>query len=201
MVKRLDLETLRIKLGRALYDSTFKDPGGPAWLNVPKEVQDGFIRMVGVIFNKMFEEDPVELARFFVDERLNKEEVDLIVTQARQQGKTFRMMQQENCFVQRSALFTLCEDMLKALYDLVEDTPQATLPILEQFQRYTDALEEIKVASNPKKMREKAVGLHASEKGRYGSLGKKHAAAQRQKNFDRSSAILDADGKPMEPSK
>lgn len=152
----LDIETLRLRIGRKLYQDTFKDDGGPAWLTLPTEVRDGFVRMVGVMFNELFECDPTELAEFFVDEGLNKEEFDLIITQARQQGKTFRQMQQQNAFVQRSALFTMAEQMLQDLYNIVEDTPQATEPILAQFQQYADALAQIKEAADPKKIRENA---------------------------------------------
>ncbi len=154
----LDLETMRIRIARKLYDDTFKAPGGPAWLTVPKDVRDGFIRMVGVMFNELFEEDPEDLARFFVDEGLNKEEFDMVILQARQQGKTFRVMQQQNAFVQRSALFSLAEQMLGDLNSMAEEAankdPCYDGPVLTQ---YADALEEIKAAADPMKIRESAM--------------------------------------------
>jgi hypothetical protein len=187
--KPLDIETLRIRIGRKLYEDTFKENGGPGWLTIPADVRDGFIRMVGVMFNELFEEDPVRLAEFFVDEGLNKEEFDSIIMHARQQGKTFRTMQQQNAFVQRSALFTLCEAMLQDLYNIVEDTPAATEPILAQFGEYAAALEQIKDAADPAKMKAKAMLVTADEVGDW-----KPGDAQSEKPL---SGILGADGKPM----
>lgn len=187
--KPLDIETLRIRIGRHLYEDTFKEKGGPGWLTIPKDVQDGFIRMVGVMFNELFEQDPVALAEFFVDEGLNKEEFDHVIQQARQQGKTFRTMQQQNAFVQRSALFTLCEAMLADLYNIVEDTPAATKPVLDQFAEYTAALAQIKEAADPAKIKAKASIITADEAGDW-----KAGDAQSEKSL---SGILGADGKPM----
>ena len=197
MTKPLDLETMRLRIGRALYDDTFKEPGGPAWLTIPTDVRQGFVRMVGVMFNALFEEDPTELARFFVDEGLNKEEFDLIVTQARQQGKTFREMQQQNAFVQRSALFTLCQDMLAHARDVIE-TPPETLGEQDMLNGEVDvyevALEQIKEAADPVKIRENAV-LVADEKGKW-PVGDTRVATLEGTQVG-PSGILGADGKPM----
>ena len=198
--KPLDLETMRLRIGRALYNDTFKDDGGPAWLTIPTDVRAGFVRMVGVMFNALFEEDPTELARFFVDEGLNKEEFDLIVLQARQQGKTFREMQQQNAFVQRSALFTMCEDMLRNMEDMgdsLEGTPEDTDAIAHQLNQYADALAQIKEAADPVKIRENAV-LVAGEKGKW-PAGDAQVATLEGTQVG-PSGILGADGKPMTPS-
>lgn len=187
--KPLTIERFRLKIGKALYEDTFKENGGPGWLTIPKDVQEGFVRMVGVMFNVMFEEDEVTLAEFFVDEKMNKEEFDFVILKARQTCMTLRRMQQTNAFVQRDALFSMAEAMLEDLYNIVEDTPAATEPVLAQFGEYRAALDQIKEACDPANVRKEAV-----ERVR-GGRGAEHwepGGAQVA-----PSSILGADGKPM----
>lgn len=66
MSRPVSLEEMQERCAIRLYKSF---PGYTPWEDVTPEIQEGIRRMVTEVFVELFEQDPTDIAMFFVDGR------------------------------------------------------------------------------------------------------------------------------------